>query len=141
MCSIVCRCIWLILLRTLFLHQNEALPRRTLKNLPSRRKPTGSSFYILTTCTFNNFRVYVGPRAGGPVWVGALQRLCSSGLYVSRGSRVSGGHFCLFTFFSFVPCYNNCSKIAFKFAQIYNYLVWTVTFEVTALKRKTGRGD
>ena len=74
------------------------------------------------------------------MWVGALQRLCSSGLYVSRGSRVSGGHFCLFTFFSFVPCYNNCSKIAFKFAQIYNYLVWTVTFEVTALKRKTGRG-
>ena len=71
------------------------------------------------------------------MWEGALQILWSSGLYVSTGSRVSGGHVCLFTFYSFVPCYcDNCWKIAF----IYNYLVWNVSFEVTAIKRNTGRG-
>ena len=36
-------------------------------------------------------------------------------------------------YFSFVHCYNNFSKIALQLAQIYDYLDWNGTFEVTVI--------
>ena len=67
--------------------------------------------------------------------VGALHRLCFSGPSPNEmvGGAVTGGHFLPVFIFSFVNCYSNCSKIAFQLAQIYSYLVWNVTFEVTAI--------
>ena len=94
---------------------------------------------VLYICIDVHFTVLESywPHVGRPVRVGALQTLLQCGLspneWVLRGRRVMGGHILPVFTLSFVHSYNSCSKIAFQLAQIYNYLVWNVTFEVTAI--------
>jgi len=127
MCSIVIRCIWLI------------LPILRLRK-------TRNCFYTKTRLCLEEHRrtsQTAGEQASGLcIFVLFNRRLPSAPGWADR----CGWELCRDStpvaylpiffpvfIFSFVNCYSNCSKIAFQLARIYNYLVWNVTFEVTAI--------
>jgi len=107
--------IWLILvILRLRMMQNYLTPKQGSTSYNTNETPTREGNKP-STCIYMDCIIYskpLGPCAGGSVGVGAMHRLCSSGLSPNEGVRGAESWAAFFAIFSF--CFLQCNQKSYQ---------------------------